>query len=184
MRDPSGHDGIADILVTMGIGESLDSSGDEADIAGGQAARRLLRSKQFDVYIGLSRGGLSQGSAVFIPHAFLYVANKEFQSGLSFDVANSGLITKAYTVSQEKAQSLFLYQIAQFSALQYVEWSASAYIIADIDKNSVSLPQPGVTWWEDIEQAFSFTFWEGTVNCYKFTALAALDALATARLPI
>jgi hypothetical protein len=180
--DQNGHDfSLTEVLGTLGIDEDLEG---EEDGAATQAVRRAITSKQFDVYVGLSRGGLSPGSSVFIPHAFLYVASKEFDAGQVFDVGRSGLSVHSENLEYEKSESIFLYRFAQFTPIQYATWTTSAYVIASIPQNDEGLPSSENTLWSEIELAFSFTFAEGTVNCYKFTLLAGLDALATARLPI
>jgi YD repeat-containing protein len=180
--DPSGHDfTAADVVTSLGLDKNLEGEEDEA---GAQVANRALRTKQFDVYVGLSRGGLSPGSAIFIPHTFLYVASKEFGAGQAFDVARDYLKVHPETLKYEESQSIFLYRFAEFTPLQYAQWTATAYVIASVATNDEGLPASGRTYWDDIQLAFSFSFVEKTVNCYKFSLLAGLDALATSRLPI
>jgi hypothetical protein len=176
MSDPSGHEGMIDLVVSMFISTDLDTINARAQQV---AARKAVTAKVFEFDLGFEWGA---GTGGWGPHSFLFVPNKITGSGLKYDVTGTGDLW-IHTANRSKvaAGAWFgkLFKLADFSLPQYLEWTSTAWIIADADRAESQLLTPQVL---RTQLGFSYSFLPQTVNCFKWTFYAAIEGVAIAKL--
>ena len=182
MLDLNGHAfSMPDVMASIDVEEDIDASQATAD---GNALDRAMSDKLFDVDLGIQAGGASGG---ILPHAFLYIPAIAGGEGMKYDVGRfpgGFLFVHPVSLQQVRAGTLFgkaLFTIADFTPQQYALWTAVAvYGLPSVERSASGfLPQQLL---EGLQ--FSYTFLPGTVNCYKWTALAAFSAITISRVPL
>ena len=170
MSDWSGHEfSLPSISVAMNIDETLEA--DEDGVAN-EALTSGIKAKEFNFDLGFQLGA---GSGGWGPHAFLYVPSRLSGTGLKYDVTGSGdLYVHEEPLAQVLGKTWFgkLFQIAEFSLPQYIEWTSSAWLINAGARGPDLLLDPGVLF---TDMHFSYSFLPGTVNCFKWTLLAGVS---------
>ncbi len=170
MLDLSGHEfSLPSISVAMNIDETLEA--DEDGVAN-EALTSGIKAKEFNFDLGFQLGA---GSGGWGPHAFLYVPSRLSGTGLKYDVTGSGdLYVHEEPLAQVLGKTWFgkLFQLAEFSLPQYIEWTSSAWLINAGARGPDLLLDPGVLF---TDMHFSYSFLPGTVNCFKWTLLAGVS---------
>ncbi len=183
MDDPSGHDGeLAELEISETIGETIDA---DSDVATEEAGKRAASGDIYNVYLGVEPGTKSGGGGIasggILPHAFIYVDNRFTHSGMAYDVGGTGVFVDETTLSDVKARPSILLYVTEFNLPQYVTWTAETYVLSTVAGNLSKLDESGlIAAASTVHFPFSSSIISflnpNTVNCYKFTAVAAFSA--------